>query len=131
MLNHFDPDKVEIARKATNLIGKYGDVVRMPYLKESGAIDNLVQELEALDAPAQGEEAEDPAAQADGASAGQLSAIRLDGWLSELKKANAQFKQLFAERNAANLERDTISKNICASGIHWYKNVFIDFPCSQ
>lgn len=98
MLKHFNPDKVAIAQGACDIIDKYDDPRPLAYIKASGVIENLIQDLKVFD----NEEEEDrPTIESADIVNNRLSVIYLKEWVDELERLNNNFIKLFSDRNAA------------------------------
>lgn len=97
MIKHFDPDKAAIAKVVSDIIDKYGDPRSLPYIKENGVIENLIQDLKAYDNPAGGDRPEIESVEIEH---NRLSAIGLKEWVDQLESLNKRFIQLFSDRNA-------------------------------
>ena len=97
MIKYFDPDKAAIAKEVSDIIDKYGDPRSLPYIKENGVIENLIQDLKAYDNPPKEDR---PEIESTGIEHNRLSAIGLKEWVDQLEILNNRFIQLFSDRNA-------------------------------
>lgn len=100
MLEHFDPEKAEIAYQVDIILNKYGNPCRLPFLQEDAVIKNLIQDLEAFD----NKQSEDdhPVIESLDDVTNRLEIIKVREWLDELKKRNADFIALYTQRNEEN-----------------------------
>jgi predicted nucleotidyltransferase len=80
-LHHFDPVTVKAAQSLYNRVAAFGDIARKSYEEKIPDVDILIDDL-------QSEE-----------YAEKVSAVGLSPWLSELRNAEAAFKQLLVLRN--------------------------------
>ena len=101
MLNHFDPEKAEIASQVDIILRKYGNPCRLPYLQEDAVIKNLLQDLETFD----NKEEEDDRPVIESLEitnvTNRLAKIGLREWVDQLKLRNKDFMDLYARRNEA------------------------------
>lgn len=80
-----EEEKADAALKLLHVIEKYGKgLERLPYLQESGALANLLQDLSLAD------------------NVALLELLHLDEWLAKLKEASAEFDSLFLSRESDN-----------------------------
>jgi hypothetical protein len=84
--NHFDPALVEAAQDLSDRMKDFGNIKSKAYEEESAAIQVLLRDFR-------------------GAFATQVQTIDLNKWVDELEQAEAEFIQLFSERNAELAER--------------------------
>ena len=83
----FDADQVKAAEALLALVDKYGrNIPAMPYRQETGAIKNLLQDLELE------------------ASAAHIQTLFAGHWVSALRTANEQFEQTMLTRSDASSE---------------------------
>ncbi len=80
-LHHFNARRAEAAQKIQNILNKYSDPRSLPYIQESGILENLLQDLNAADAKA------------------NVALVGANEWKDELQRANNEFMALFANRN--------------------------------
>ncbi|MDR0733341.1 MAG: DUF6261 family protein [Dysgonamonadaceae bacterium] len=81
-LYHYDPDKVAAAHTVENRLKDFrGLIEKKSYEEESAAIKALTADLQAN-------------------YTAQLTLLKLDGWITELVAAQAEFDNLFDQRNA-------------------------------
>ena len=99
MLNHFDPEKAEIAYQVDVILKKYGNPCRLAYLQEDAVIKNLIQDLEAFDNKPGGDRPEIESL--DGVT-NRLEKIGLREWVDQLKMKNEEFMALYTQRNEEN-----------------------------
>lgn len=99
-LEHFDPEKAEIAYQVHIILNKYGNPCRLPYLQESAVIKNVIQDLEVFDNKS--EEDDRPVIESINDLVNRLEKIGLREWLEELKRRNADFTALYTQRNEEN-----------------------------
>lgn len=99
MLNHFDPEKAEIAYQVDVILKKYGNPCRLAYLQEDAVIKNLIQDLEAFD----NKKGEDrPEIESLEEVTNRLEKIGLREWVDQLKTKNEEFMALYTQRNEEN-----------------------------
>lgn len=78
-------EQSEAARQLLHVIDKYGRTIyRLPYLQESGALANLLQDLELSE------------------NKDRISLLHLEDWVNTLKEATARFDALFIGRESEN-----------------------------
>ena len=82
-LNHFDPNVAKAANRLNRVLEATGNVTIKPYDQETGAIENLIGELE-------------------GAYAADVATLGIAGWVQELKARNLAFDTLLNQRYAEN-----------------------------
>lgn len=97
MLNHFDPEKAEIAYNVDIILKKYGNPCRLPYLQEDSVIKNLLQDLEDFDNK---KVEERPGELSLDGVVNRLEKIGLREWVDQLRDKNAEFMLLYSMRNA-------------------------------
>ncbi len=90
MAGHFNAEKAAVAQAAFDIYRKYGEVQTLPYLDESGCLDDLVEDLEELDNTNPDE--------APSAQYNRLEYIGLREWVDEIKRVNEAFKVAFMKR---------------------------------
>lgn len=105
MIDHFDPDKVEIAKAVMSIIEKYGNPTALGYQEENGVLENLIQELKAYDNPLPDDDR--PVIESSAITYERLSAIGIKDWVNHLEQLNNQFIALFSDRNAAQAAIET------------------------
>lgn len=80
-----EADKADAALTLQHVIEKYGKGIdRLPYLQESGVLNNLLQDLEIKE------------------NADAVGLLHLEDWVNKLKEATGRFDTLFADREADN-----------------------------
>lgn len=80
-----EAQKADAASELLHLIEKYGkEIDKLPYLQESGVLNNLFQDLESEE------------------SKGAIALLHLDDWVDKLKTSAQAFDQLFVSREADN-----------------------------
>ncbi len=80
-LHHFNARRAEAAQKVQNILEKYSDPRSLPYIQESGILENLLQDLSTADAKA------------------NVALVGANEWKDELQRTNNEFVALFANRN--------------------------------
>lgn len=86
-LNSFDSGQVKAAEALLALVDKYGrNIPAMPYRQETGAIRNLLQDLELE------------------SNAAHIQTLFAGHWVSTLRTANEQFEQMMLTRSDATSE---------------------------
>lgn len=91
--NHFNAAKKDQALRLKIVFDQYGNISVLPYGQETGAIENLCQELETN-------------------CAAELATFGLTEWLTELKSVNLDFKDIRASRytESANKNDDNMKE---------------------
>lgn len=80
-----NPEKADAANQLLRQIEKYGKRIdKLPYLQESGVLNNLLQDLELKE------------------NADAIKTLQLDDWVKVLKESNARFDELFMSRETDN-----------------------------
>ena len=97
-MQHFDPDKAEVAKAANAIIKSYGDPTKLPYIEENGVLENLIKDLKVFDNHVEDDR---PVIESTAIQTDRLSAIGAKEWLIQLEQANQRFMTLFSARNAA------------------------------
>lgn len=73
-------ERAGAAARIDNILSRYGDPTKQPYMQESASISNLLQDLEQI--------------------SDDVKIIGAEIWFNDLKRQNADFITLFDERNA-------------------------------
>lgn len=79
-LHHFNTRKAAAAEKIHAILSRYGDPRKLPYMQESGVLENILQDLNTADIKA------------------ALALIGATDWKDEMQHANDEFRALFIDR---------------------------------
>ena len=95
-LHHFDALTVAAAKRLKILFDTYGNLSKKPANEETAAIINILQDLK-------------------GKYANDVTAVKLNDWVTELEANNNNFDSLFADRyDETNLRNDSVLRKVRA-----------------
>ncbi len=87
---HYEKYKAAIAQTAYDIVRKYGDVNMLPYLDESGSIDDMIEDLLNYN--------NEDLTKEPSIDYNRLAVIDALGWAGEIKRVNDLFKDAFLKR---------------------------------